>query len=167
MTGKAPSLKQAVAAAFAALSAAACATTINVPEDAVVISQYASSMMQSESPVDQAMGQLAFLEYAASVGDEDFTAYFESSPELAIVWADYNSLDSDQQEEVDNILSQVDYDRPATRITALQELSEILPSFELSGEMNNTENASHSSQPQSQTVTAENQNGIWTFRLDH
>lgn len=122
------------AGGLASLSAAflmtGCATTLNIPEEAVAVSEFSATKMQSSDPLQQAEGHLTFLHYVLANGGEDFTPYFETSPELMVILDDYKNLDESGQERVRDILNNVDYMRPSTRLEAMEQLAEILPAFQ-------------------------------------
>lgn len=123
------------AGGLASLSAAflmttGCATTLKIPEEAVAISEFSATKMQSEDPLQQAEGHLTFLHYVLANGGEDFRPYFETSPELMVILDDYKNLDESGQERVRDILNNVDYMRPSTRLEAMEQLADILPGFQ-------------------------------------
>lgn len=120
---------QGIASLGLAFYLSACATNIHVPEEAVTTASYATSLMQSPHISDQVQGHLVFMHYAIHHGGQDLGPYFESSPELALIWNDYSGISHDERDEVKKILEEVDFNRPATRVKAIEELALILPSF--------------------------------------
>lgn len=148
----------------AAFMITGCTTTLNVPADAVAFSKYSSTIMQSDNPLEQAQGRLSFLHYALTKGGDEFAQYYESSPELAVVWNDYQKLDKADQKRVRDILNEVNYVRPGTRMEAMEKLAEILPSFQ-----NISEKTPEVPKPEMheepETVTVERNEGRLVFHL--
>lgn len=129
--GKARPVRNVLAGCAAAFTLSACATTINVPEEAVAFSSYSSAMMLSENVHDRVVGRLNFLHYVVAQGGDDLEPYFETSPELAIVLEDYARLNDDDKASVQEILDDMDPSQSGARLRAIDELSTILPGFDL------------------------------------
>ena len=160
------------AAGALATTLSACANNIYVPEEAVTVGNYAGAMMNpARSVSDQVMGRLTFLHYAVTHGGEELAPYFKSSPELSIIWNDYEELSDSDKEKAMEILEGVDFNKPATRVDAIDELAEILPSFDRStysqAKKDDSNSNKQDSDPSRQVeINARQQeNGKWVFQL--
>lgn len=118
-----------LAIVFLAVSVTGCAQKLLIPPQVAAVTQHAANQANSNDAMLRAEGHMTLLHYLLVNGGEKYKPYFETHISLRLVLDDFGKMSEGEREQVREILQEIEFNKPATRLAAMEKLATILPSF--------------------------------------